>query len=116
MPTATIATSSANAGTSRVSIPTTDTLPTFFRPFVLEVFARKAYDPSVIRAGERAPSCRPKPPQDKEALSLHEHHRQGGCHRRRRHRRGLGRAPLLNGIDVSIFDPDPGGLGARSAR
>jgi len=36
--------------------PDYDTLPLdTFRPFVLEVFARKAYDASVIRAGERAP-------------------------------------------------------------
>ena len=34
--------------------PDYDTLPIeFFRPFVLEVFTRKAYDASVIRAGER---------------------------------------------------------------
>jgi predicted HD phosphohydrolase len=31
----------------------------FFRPMVLEVFARKPYDPAVIRAGERVPLCDP---------------------------------------------------------
>ncbi|TIU32129.1 MAG: peptidase, partial [Mesorhizobium sp.] len=36
--------------------PDYDTLPiSFFRPLVLEVFARKAYDPAVIRAGDRVP-------------------------------------------------------------
>lgn len=32
----------------------------FFRPFVLEVFARKAYDAAVIRAGERVPLIDPE--------------------------------------------------------
>ncbi|PTE10469.1 HD domain-containing protein [Mesorhizobium helmanticense] len=40
--------------------PDYKTLPIdFFRPFVLEVFARKAYDPAVIRAGERVPLIDP---------------------------------------------------------
>ena len=41
--------------------PGYDTLPIeFFRPFVLEVFARKAYDPAVIRPGERVPLVDPE--------------------------------------------------------
>jgi predicted HD phosphohydrolase len=32
----------------------------FFQPFVLEVFARKAYDPAVIRAGTRVPLTDPE--------------------------------------------------------
>jgi len=40
--------------------PDYDTLPIeFFAPFVFEVFARKAYDPKVIRAGERVPLADP---------------------------------------------------------
>lgn len=36
--------------------PEAETLPLdFFRPLVTEVFARKAYDPAVIRSGIRAP-------------------------------------------------------------
>ena len=41
--------------------PDYETLPVeFFRPFVIEVFARKAYDPSVIRAGERVALVNPE--------------------------------------------------------
>nr|MBA3447214.1 peptidase [Pseudaminobacter sp.] len=41
--------------------PDYETLPTeFFRPFVIEVFSRKAYDPAVIRAGERVPLVNPE--------------------------------------------------------
>ncbi len=39
--------------------PGYDSLPLdFFRPMVLEVFAREAYDPAVIRKGEREPLVR----------------------------------------------------------
>ncbi len=41
--------------------PDYDTLPLeHFRPFVREVFARNAYDPAVIRAGERVPLIDPE--------------------------------------------------------
>ena len=53
--------SSASAGTSRASIPsTTRCRSKSSGPSLLEVFARKAYDPAVIRAGERVPLTNPE--------------------------------------------------------
>lgn len=39
----------------------------FFRPMVLEVFARKAYDPAVIRPGARAPLVEPETARQRAA-------------------------------------------------
>lgn len=48
--------------------PDYDDLPlAFFRPLVIEVFSRKAYDPSVIRAGERVPLSDPAVAADRAA-------------------------------------------------
>lgn len=39
----------------------------FFRPMVEEVFARKAYDPAIIRAGERVPLTNPSVAEGRNA-------------------------------------------------
>jgi predicted HD phosphohydrolase len=50
--------------------PDYDTLPIeFFTPFALEVFARKAYDPAVIRAGVRVPLSDPETAKHRSGAS-----------------------------------------------
>jgi hypothetical protein len=101
----TIAPHSANAGTSRSfdpDYPHEDI--EFFRDMVEEVFARKAYDPAVIRAGERVALTDPTVAERAKRMSEIKKAAiiGGGVI-------GGGWAArfLLNGWDVIVSDPDP---------
>ena len=88
--------------------PDYETLPVeFFRPFVLEVFARKAYDPAVIRAGERVALDQSRNSKRKRRSIRMSIIKKAAAIGGGVIGAGWVARLVLNGIDVAIFDPDP---------